>query len=151
MLRLKTWLCVVIGVLVCVGAGFVARPQASALTSLAQKPVVQASQDRSLAPVREALNAGGVCKYSAHTSVIIDSQKWTVTEYFCGTGFFAHEINGANDIYDNGGGPMWVKWYDGPVGHFCSISGQGAYWEFAKPVKITQISYGSTHDGSYCR
>lgn len=150
MLRLKIWPGVVIGVLVCMGAFFVALPRTSALSGFTHKPAALVSQHQQFAPARDTMRAGGICKYSADTSVIIDFQKWRNTVYFCGTGFFTHEIDGVNDIYDNGGGPMWVKWYDGPVGYFCSLSGQGAYWVFTKPVKITQISYGSAHDKSYC-
>ena len=151
MLYPKTWLCVAASLLIFASAFFVALPRVSASPDLAHKPAAPVSQRYTSAPARHALSTGDMCPYSTvNTAVIVDFDKWNDTAYFCGTGYVGHEIDRANDIYDNGGGPMWVKWYTGSQGHFCSINGPGAYWNFKIPVKITQIDYGNDHTGSYC-
>ena len=142
MLHPKTWLCFGVSLLVLLSAFYIALPHASAGSVALQHRLV---------PAQRSISANGLCPYSEkHTVVIIDSNKWTRTVYVCGTGLLAHKIDHANDIYDNGGGPMWVKWSEGSHEHFCSISGLGAYWEFSKPVTIVQIYYGDNHADSYC-
>jgi hypothetical protein len=151
MLRSKIWLCLMASLLVLTSAFFVVLPRAAASASSVHQSAATTFQRHDLALARQAVSEDGVCAYSeTHTAVIIDFDQWTNTAFFCGTGFLAHEIAHANDIYDNGGGSMWVKWSAGKQEHFCSISGLGAYWEFSKPVKITQIYYGEGHKDSVC-
>ena len=85
-------------------------------------------------------------------NLIVLSNNWRTATYFCGAGYTAREatIHGVNEVYNNGGGPAWFKWYRDGAGYYCAFSGLGGYENFNTPVTITQIDYGDTHLSERC-
>lgn len=142
MFHRRTWLLVLAFFLVMTSSLFVALPRTGASSTVALPHA------RGSLPQRSAVNS---CAYSPHTEIIVDYNHWSKAAYYCGTGILAHEIDHVNEIYNNGGDTMWVKWYTSPTGHYCALKNLGDYWDFTSPAKITQIGYGDNPPAkSYC-
>lgn len=124
--------------------------------SLHASALVVASHNRDAASTphtRELLARLSISPCGAsHFDLYIAYNNWLSTAYFCDEGTIGLRVAGVNEIYDNSGGPLWIKWNDGHKEHYCSISGIGAYKNFSSPAttEITQVNYGSKHSESYC-
>lgn len=89
-------------------------------------------------------NAIVIIWYNNFANAWSDCSPWTYETPGLG---HVNEVETSGDTSDF----VWFKWYNGPTGKYCTLSGNFAHW-FSPPgiTNITQVEYGPSHPDSQC-
>ena len=89
-------------------------------------------------------NAIVIIWYNNYANAWSDCSPWT---------YETPGLTNVNEVETSGnsGDYTWFKWYNGPTGKYCTISGNQAHW-YSPPgiTNITQVEYGPSHPNSQC-
>jgi hypothetical protein len=149
MLRGKKCIIVLALTLALTSTFFITSPRAFALSTVQHSHYAVSPPQAHGHPVKPYTLS--TCSASSNWNMYIAYNNWNNTYYFCGSGYLLIRIANVQEIYDNGGAPMYVSFYinSGDRG-YCSISGIGAWWDFSAPALIEQVDYGSSYSPSHC-
>ncbi len=89
------------------------------------------------------------CTFRDPWNVVIDTN--TVNYYYCGYGYTGIYDQNVYNVYNNTGGYIWIRWYQGGPGHYCTIYPyDNAQWS-GNPTRVlvTQLDIGASQ-GPQC-
>jgi hypothetical protein len=138
MLRCSKWLVLLALVLALVSTFLLGSPQAFASTHQLTGGHTQTQAGKPLI---------SVCSFNGgNYGAVVDYNNYNNQVYFCGTGYTGTWINHVNQVYNNSGFSMWIRWYQGGPGHYCTIGiNNWASWSGNTPVLITQVDIDGTN------